>query len=71
MTKKKVKSEQLVARVYPLLAEAIEAGVAYGLRRAYKYNDAPTRDELEEQVVREVLNAVMERFDVKEVGDEV
>ena len=36
--------------VRAILARAIEEGIAYGIRRAYKYSDNPTEGALEEQI---------------------
>jgi hypothetical protein len=49
-------------RAYPILCRAVEEGVAYGLRRAHKYNDAPDVKSIEEQVVTAVLNEICEYF---------
>ena len=59
------KKQPLRLRTYALVSRAVEEGVAYGLQRAYKYADAPTRENLCEYIEREVLNALCEivKFD--------
>lgn len=42
--------------VYAVIDDAVEIGVAHGLRRAYKHTDAPTDD----QVIEAIRQAVME-----------
>lgn len=61
-----VKSQGLRVRAYPVLAEAVESGVKYGLTRAYKYTDKPTREDMENAVVVAVMNDICERFDFDE-----
>lgn len=47
---------------YKLIQMCVEAGAARGLRRAYKHNDAPTAEEIEYAVVKEVMLEVCEWF---------
>jgi hypothetical protein len=54
----------LTVRVYPVLSRAIEEGVRCGLNRGFKYSDKPTREDLAEQIEREVMNALGEVFDL-------
>jgi hypothetical protein len=69
MKKIRVRSGKLVARVYPILEQSVEEGVAAGLRRADKHADDPLTesqiDRVSECVRQAVLDAIMERFDVK------
>ena len=46
-------------RTYTLLSRAIEEGVEYGLRRAYKHTDKPDH----ETFLKEIMNAVMSNID--------
>jgi len=46
-------------RTHTLLSRAIEEGVEFGLRRAYKYTDAPDR----ETFLKEIMAAVMLNID--------
>ena len=55
-------------KLYPVIARAVEEGVGYGIRRAFKYtdeSDSMTRQSvytasLEEHIVHEVMNALCE-----------
>jgi len=49
-----------------LLEECITDGVVLGHTRAYKHNDAPSRADINESIVREVLNEIHEWFDFDE-----
>lgn len=49
-------------RTYAVLARAVEEGVAMGLRRSRKHDEAPTDDAIAEHVEREVLGAICEVF---------
>jgi hypothetical protein len=59
----RVERGALRVRAYPVLIEAVEAGVAIGWNRAFKHEDAPHADTIREHIEREVLNAICERFD--------
>jgi hypothetical protein len=65
----------IVAKAYPLLQEAIENGVKWGIRRVFKYRDKDTITEnelVEEDKIDQILNCIMvevcERFDFPEPG---
>lgn len=58
MTKKQVK-----LRLYKVISRAVEEGVAYGVNRAFKYSDAPSRESLQEHIEREVMNTLDEVID--------
>lgn len=69
----KVRSQVIVAKVYPLLSETIEGGIKWGLRRVFKHRDKDTitLDELlDETNIETIHNCVMvevcERFDFPE-----
>jgi len=49
--------------VYAILQEAVEAGVAYGWRRAHKHVDAPGEDAITREIAQAVLSEILDRFD--------
>ena len=49
-----------------LLEQCITDGVILGHTRAYKHNDAPSKADINEAIVREVLNELHEWFDFEE-----
>lgn len=49
-------------REYALLEMAIEDGVAIGIGRAYKHDDAPSTDALLDQIRTSVLTSICEWF---------
>jgi hypothetical protein len=53
-------------KVYPVLDMAVENGVVYGVNRAYKYSDEPTREDLVAQITDAVLNSICEWFDLSD-----
>ncbi len=61
--KLKVKPIRVKFDAYKILSDALESGVAYGVRRAYKYTDEPSREDIIEQVRQSVLGSVWEVFD--------
>jgi len=52
-------------KIYPVLDMAVRDGVNYGLNRAYKYTDTPTRDQVVSAVTDCVLNSICEWFDLE------
>ncbi len=53
-------------KVYPVLEMAVEDGVVYGVNRAFKYNDNPTREEIVAQVTDSVMNSLCEWFELSD-----
>jgi hypothetical protein len=51
-------------KVYPVLEMAVDDGVVYGLNRAYKYTDNPSREEIIAQITNSVMNSICEWFDM-------
>jgi hypothetical protein len=47
---------------YTVLVDCIERGVKYGMNRAYKYSETPTRAYIEEQIADAVLLEISEYF---------
>lgn len=56
-------------RPYPVLARAVEEGVAHGLTRARKHTEMPTVEVLQEEIERAVLNEICEVFDFDDERD--
>jgi hypothetical protein len=52
-----------------LLEQCITDGVILGHTRAYKHDDAPTKADINEAIVREVLNELHEWFDFDETKE--
>jgi len=50
-------------RVYEVVHRAVDAGVAYGMQRAYKYEAKPSRQSLEDQVAAAVMLELHEIID--------
>jgi len=48
----------------------VESGVARGIHRAYKHNDNPTAEQLEDKIVQAVMFEIGEWFKFDPVGDE-
>lgn len=57
-------SQRLVAKVWPLLEDAVEAGIAYGWHRAHKHVETPEPDAIRDAIQAAVMNAIAERFDI-------
>ena len=62
----------LVPKVYDLLVEAVECGVAHGWRRYDEFcGGADYSDEAKTFVAEEVLNAICERFNIVDDGIDI
>ena len=47
---------------YKLIEMCVESGVAYGLTRAYKHNDTPTPEQIQEKIRDAVMVEICEWF---------
>ncbi len=54
---------------YKIIHMAVEDGVAIGVRRAFKYTDTPTEDQMIEVIRHEVMNQICEWFKFAENND--
>ena len=50
-------------KVYRVLSEAVERGVAYGYNRAHKHTDTPSEEAVKQQVYDAVMQELSEAFD--------
>lgn len=55
------------ANYYFIIVRAIEEGVKLGLNRAYKHEDRPSREVMEDNIERAIMNGLCE---VLEFNDE-
>jgi hypothetical protein len=55
-------------RERPVIEQCVEVGVMCGIRRAHQHTDAPTREDLEREVIRAVLEEINEWFEFSEDG---
>ena len=54
---------QLKLKLYTVISRAVEEGASYGVARAFKYSDVPSRLSLIDHVAREVMNSLDEVVD--------
>jgi len=52
--------------IYTVLSRAVEEGAHYGVNRAYKHTDTPSRDTIIYEVEMAVMNALSEVVDYGE-----
>lgn len=62
-SKHKLSSQTMRVKIYPVLQQAIQEGVAYGWSRAHKHVDKPTKESIQEHIEEAVLNAICEWFE--------
>ena len=46
----------LIVKIYPVMARCIEEGVAYGITRAYKHTDSPSKEQIKEAIEQAVID---------------
>jgi hypothetical protein len=51
-------------KIYPALLEAVESGVRYGYRRAYKHDDNPSDEAVIGVITDSVMAEMFERFEI-------
>jgi hypothetical protein len=57
----------MIPKTYELLDRCIEDGVRYGMNRAFKHTDAPTREQMEAEIENAVMNEICAWFEFKGV----
>jgi hypothetical protein len=60
----------MIPKTYELLDRCIQDGVRYGLNRAYKHTETPTREQMENEIENAVVNEICAWFEFKGVEDE-
>jgi hypothetical protein len=53
-------------KIYKLIEECVESGVIAGINRAYKHADNPTKSQIYDTVIRDVMLQINEWFDFEE-----
>lgn len=53
-------------RERPVIEQCVEVGVMRGIRRAFKHSETPSREDLEREAIRAVLEEVNEWFEFSE-----
>lgn len=59
----RVSSQTMRVRVYDILTETIEQGIAYGWNRSHKHTDKPDEWHVREQIYQAIMNEICEKFD--------
>lgn len=60
----KRRKPKLKPDAYNLLCQSVERGIAFGLRRAYKYHPEPDEEIFKENLHREIMLALSEDFEL-------
>lgn len=55
-------------KTYTILIEAVENGVRYGVNRAFKHSEDPTKDHIMQEVETAVINEIFEWFEIVDDG---
>lgn len=55
------------ANEYKVMREAVESGIKFGVRRAYKHTDQePPTEAQQEYIIEEIMNSICEWFTFQE-----
>lgn len=54
------------AKIYVILERAVMEGIESGLRRAYKYTDTPSCEEMKTTIEEDILRSIDEVFDFED-----
>ena len=54
-------------KFFPILEMCIDTGISFGLNRAYKHDDDPSREVMAENIKREIETQLYEWFDMENV----
>ena len=57
------------ANYYKLIELAVDQGIGFGLNRAFKHTDEPTREQIHAEVEREIMTAICEYLTFNELPD--
>ena len=60
------RKQTIKINLYQVISRAVSEGLAYGVRRAFKYSDTPTPEALTESMENEVMNSL---YEVIKFGD--
>ncbi len=55
---------------YKILQRCIDDGIAYGMRRAFKHTESPTREEIGLHIERAITTEICEWFKFDEVKED-
>lgn len=59
----------MVANTWKVLSRAVEEGVGYGVKRAYKHTDHPSQEAIENAVYNAVLGEIGDVFEFPDYPD--
>lgn len=54
-------------KTYTVLERAIEEGIAYGYRRAFKHTETPSEEAIKSEILNSVMNSISEVVDFDSV----
>lgn len=63
---------KLKLNTYFIIEEAVEKGIAYGMNRAHKHTDTPSKEHIVQEIERAVMHELSEviNFDTDEIIEE-
>ena len=56
-------------KILPVLEMCIEDGLSYGYMRAYKHNENPTAQEVQDAQHKAIMSSIWEWFDMGEIEE--
>ena len=50
-------------KTYHIIHRAVEEGISYGMQRSHKHTDTPSKDYIEQEILRSVMDYLSEIID--------
>lgn len=50
-------------KTYHIIHRAVEEGISYGMQRSHKHTDMPSKDHIEQEILRSVMDYLSEIID--------
>jgi hypothetical protein len=50
-------------KTYHIIHRAVEEGISYGMQRSHKHTDTPSKDHIEQEILRSVMDYLSEIID--------
>ena len=56
-------------KAYNIIHRAVEEGISYGMQRSQKHTDTPSKDHIEQEILRSVMDYINEIIDFEDAPE--
>ncbi|MEC8066439.1 MAG: hypothetical protein VXY59_02720 [Pseudomonadota bacterium] len=53
-------------KAYHIIHRAVEEGISYGMQRSHKHTDTPSKEHIQQEILRSVMNNMDEIIDFED-----